>query len=116
MAGSPRRTYPVTIVLSPNYSTVSPTPSPTPGAGFIVTGAGVEIIGLAIRRNLGTDEQIVNRDLPIVEFGNGSRGSKIRSSLLDGGASGRTDANPVIGQTVAAQKKHCVKASATSLD
>jgi hypothetical protein len=101
------RTYPVTVRTDPTNK----------GLAFVgdfdLTAANISLVGLSMRRVLGSDTEITGKDQNLVVPAASSAGSRISTCLLDGGAADRTDANGAEGATVPAQGKDCVDADNT---
>ncbi len=110
------RTYPLEIIMqAPN---LSPGPGDCPcnegDAGALrIQASGVELRGLALRRQHAAEGTICCGDQDLVAFDAGSADSRIDASRLDGGAHAMVDADVPQGETHPPTGKDCVDADAT---
>jgi cysteine-rich repeat protein len=110
------RIYPTIITLRAPNATPQPGDCPcfeSPGGTLRVQAAGVRLQGLAIERQLAPQGQICCGDQDLVAFDAGSKGSRVDTCRLDGGAAAITDAEVPSGQTWPATGKDCVDADST---
>lgn len=110
------RIYPLEITLqAPN---LAPGPGDCPcnegDAGALrIQASGVELRGLALRRQHAAEGTICCGDQDLVAFDGGSSDSRIDASRLDGGAHAMVDADVPQGQTHPPTGKDCVDADST---
>lgn len=85
------------------------------GGVLRVQAPGVRLEGLAIVRELAPEGTICCGDQDLVAFDAGSRGSRLATSLLDGGARAITSAQVAQGETHGPTGKDCVEARNTGI-
>lgn len=113
------RSFPVRIALiAPN---IGPIPADCPcnegDAGVLrVQAAGVELRGLAIRRQHVAEGSICCGDQDLVAFDGGTSGARLDTLRLDGGAAAITSAEVPGSATRPPTGKDCVDAEATGAD
>lgn len=111
------RLYPTTITLVAQNLDPDPT-QPCPcresnGGAIRIQAAGVRLEGVAIVRELAPEGEICCGDQDLVAFDAGSKNSRVRSCLLDGGGRAISRAQVTQGEPHAATGKDCVDATNT---
>jgi len=106
------RRHPTAIRLrAPNAGGATAPCNESPGGSLRVAAAGVEIHGIAVARAFAPEGTICVGDQDLLAFDSGSRGSRLSTALLDGGAAAIRSAEVPSGETLAATGKDCIDAS-----